>query len=110
MIAANETGPNAGRYLFMPFETGAAGVQRIDLWDNNYNTRTTTIVAPGTQGFVSGDASLWTPWGGYLTAEESWGAGSSKGRLFEVSNPTSAAANGGTFIQRSILPRVSHEA
>ncbi|WP_221054107.1 alkaline phosphatase PhoX [Methylomonas koyamae] len=109
MIAANETGPNAGRYLFMPFETGAAGVQRIDLWDNNYNTRTTTIVAPGTQGFVSGDASLWTPWGGYLTAEESWGAGSSKGRLFEVSNPTSAAANGGTFIQRSILPRVSHE-
>ncbi|WFP50285.1 DUF839 domain-containing protein [Methylomonas sp. EFPC3] len=109
MIAANETGPNAGRYLFMPFETGTGGVQRIDLWDNNYNTRTTTIVAPGTQGFVSGDASLWTPWGGYLTAEESWGAGSSKGRLFEVTNPTTAAANGGTFIQRSILPRVSHE-
>ncbi|MGZ0080614.1 alkaline phosphatase PhoX [Methylomonas sp. YC3] len=109
MIAANETGPDAGRYLFMPFETGSAGVQRIDLWNNDYNSRTTTIVAPGTQGFVSGDASLWTPWGGYLTAEESWGAGSSKGRLFEVTNATSAAANGGTFIQRSILPRVSHE-
>ncbi|MEI8572637.1 DUF839 domain-containing protein [Methylomonas sp. LW13] len=109
MIAANETGPDAGRYLFMPFETGSAGVQRIDLWNNDYNSRTTTIVAPGTQGFVSGDASLWTPWGGYLTAEESWGAGSSKGRLFEVINATSAAANGGTFIQRSILPRVSHE-
>ncbi|MDX8126437.1 DUF839 domain-containing protein [Methylomonas sp. EFPC1] len=109
MIAANETGPDAGRYLFMPFETGSAGVQRIDLWNNDYNSRTTTIVAPGTQGFVSGDASLWTPWGGYLTAEESWGAGSSKGRLFEVTNATTAAANGGTFIQRSILPRVSHE-
>ncbi|PKD42027.1 phosphatase [Methylomonas sp. Kb3] len=109
MIAANETGPDAGRYLFMPFETGSAGVQRIDLWNNDYNSRTTTIVAPGTQGFISGDASLWTPRGGYLTAEESWGTGSSKGRLFEVTNATTAAANGGTFIQRSILPRVSHE-
>ncbi len=29
MITANETGPDAGRYLFMPFETGTAGVQRI---------------------------------------------------------------------------------
>lgn len=109
MITANETGPSAGRYLFMPFETGSAGVQRVDLLNPNYNTRTTTIVAPGTNGFVSGDASRWTPWGGYLTAEESWGTGSSKGRLFEVTNPTTATANGGNFIQRSIIPRVSHE-
>ncbi len=71
MQTANETGPDAGRYLFTPFETNTAGVQRIDLWDANYNTRTVTIVAPGTQSFVSGDASRWTPWGGYLTAEES---------------------------------------
>jgi len=109
MITANETGADAGRYLFMPFETGSAGVQRIDLSDSNYNSRTTTIVAPGTQGFVSGDASRWTPWGGYLTAEESWGAGSTKGRLFEVTNPTTAAANTGTFVQRTVVPRVSHE-
>lgn len=109
MITANETGPDAGRYLFMPFETGAGGVQRIDLWDTNYNTRTVTIVAPGTQGFVAGDASRWTPWGSYLTAEESWGTGSSKGRLFEITNATTAAANGATFVQRNIIPRVSHE-
>jgi uncharacterized protein len=109
MITANETGANAGRYLFMPFETGSGGVQRIDLWDTNYATRTVNIVAPGTSGFVSGDASRWTPWGGYLTAEESWGSGSTKGRLFEVTNPTTATTNGGTFIQRSIIPRVSHE-
>jgi len=109
MITANETGAQAGRYLFMPFETGSAGVQRVDLWDKNYATRTVTIVAPGTQGFVSGDASRWTPWGSYLTAEESWGSGSSKGRLFELTNATTAAANGGNFVQRSILPRVSHE-
>ncbi len=109
MIDTNRTGPDAGRYLFMPFETGSAGVQRVDLWDGNYATRTVTIVAPGTQGFVSGDASRWTPFGSYLTAEESWGTGSTKGRLFEVGNATTAGANGGDFIQRSIVPRVSHE-
>lgn len=109
MITANETGPNAGRYLFMPFETGSAGVQRVDLWNNNYNTRTVTIVAPGTQSFVSGDASRWTPWGSYLTAEESWGTGSTRGRLFEITNPTTAGANGGNFVVRNIIPRVSHE-
>jgi secreted PhoX family phosphatase len=68
-----------------------------------------TIVAPGTDGFVAGDASRWTPWGGYLTAEESWGAGSTKGRLFEVTNPITAGPNGGNFVWRSNVPRVSHE-
>lgn len=109
MITANETGADAGRYLFMPFETGSGGVMRVDLQDSNYNTRTTTIVAPGTQGFVAGDASRWTPWGSYVTAEESWGTGSTKGRLFEVTNPTTAGQFTGSFIQRSIIPRVSHE-
>jgi secreted PhoX family phosphatase len=109
MIDTNRTGADANRYLFMPFETGTAGVQRVDLWDTNYNTRTVTIVAPGTQSFVSGDASRWTPWGTYLTAEESWGTGSSRGRLFEVTNPTTAGANGGNFVQRNIIPRISHE-
>lgn len=107
MITANENGPARGRYLFMPFETGTGGVQRVDLNDPNYLTRTVTIVAPGTQGFVAGDASRWTPWGTYLTAEESWGAGSVKGRLFEVTNPLTAGPNGGTFVQRIVIPRVS---
>ena len=110
MITANETGAHAGRYLFMPFETGSAGVQRIDLLNPDYNTRTVTLVAPGTQGFVSGDASRWTPWGSYLTAEESWGAGSTKGRLFELTNPVSATGTGDAhFVQRSVIPHVSHE-
>ncbi|TXI29748.1 MAG: DUF839 domain-containing protein [Nitrosomonas oligotropha] len=110
MITANESGADAGRYLFMPFETGSAGVQRIDLWNADYNTRTVTLVASGTQNFVSGDASLWTPWGGYLTAEESWGAGSTKGRLFELTNPVTATGAGDShFVQRSVIPHVSHE-
>lgn len=110
MIAANETGVDAGRYLFMPFETSTAGVQRVDLWNPDYNTRTVTLVAPGTQGFVAGDASRWTPWGSYLTAEESWGAGSTKGRLFELTNSVTATGTvDSNFIHRSLLPRVSHE-
>jgi uncharacterized protein len=105
----------SGRYLFMPFETAQGGVMRVDLQDTNYATRVTTIVAPGTQGFVAGDASRITPWGSYLTAEESWSsattttAASTKGRLFEVTNPTTAGANAGNFVQRSVIPRVSHE-
>lgn len=109
MVTSNETGPRRGRYLFMPFETGLAGVQRVDLRNPHYESRTVTIVAPGTQGFVSGDASRWTPWGGYLTAEESWGTGSTKGRLFEVTNPVTAGPDGGNFVWRQIIPHVSHE-
>ena len=115
MITANETGADAGRYLLMPFEVFSAttpegGVQRIDLWDSNYNTRTVTLVAPGTQGFVAGDAARWTPWGSYLTAEESWGAGSTKGRLFELTNSVTATGTGDSnFVQRAVIPHVSHE-
>ena len=40
---------------------------------------------------------------------ESWGTGSSRGRIFEITNATTATANGGDFVARSIIPRVSHE-
>lgn len=110
MITANETGPHAGRYLFMPFEPSTgAGVQRIDLQDSNYNTRTKTLIQPGTQGFSRGDASRWAPWGGYLTAEESWSSGGNgKGRLFELSNPLDNTSSA-SFTHRTIVPRVAHE-
>jgi secreted PhoX family phosphatase len=106
MIDTNRTGVDAGRYLFAPYETGAAGVMRVDTWTNTAQT----IVAPGTQGFVSGDASRWTPWGTYLTAEESWGTGSTKGRLFEITNPL-ADPGSINFVNRSttVLPHISHE-
>jgi uncharacterized protein len=104
MMTANETGADAGRYLFNPFETGSAGVQRTDL----VTGITRTIVQPGTQNFVSGDAARWTPWGSYITAEESWGSNSQKGRLFEVTNPL-ADTSDADFVHRNVLPRVSHE-
>lgn len=109
MIVGNENGPDAGRYLFMPFETNQAGVQRIDLQNPDYNTRTVTIVANGAQSFVSGDMAKWTPWGSFLTAEESWGTGSNRGRLFEITNPTTAGPNAANFVARNVIPRVSHE-
>ncbi|MFH1813588.1 MAG: alkaline phosphatase PhoX [Pseudomonadota bacterium] len=104
MITANETGTDAGRYLYAPFETGQGGVQRTDLWTGV----TKTIVQSGTQGFRSGDFSRWTPWGTYMTAEESWGTNSTNGRLFEVTNPL-ADTSSADFVHRNVVPRVSHE-
>lgn len=109
MHTANETGPDAGRYLFTVYETGQAGIQRTDL-----RTMLTTTIweAPAPGSHVAFDASRWTPWGGYLTAEESWsdpGAATSPyGRLFEVTNPLADPADI-NFVHRDILPRVSHE-
>ena len=104
MLTANENGAQAGRYLFTPYETGNSGVRRLDLATG----QAVSIVAPGTQGFASGDASRWTPFGTYLTGEESWGAGSTKGRLFEVTNPL-AAPGSVNFVERNVIPRVAHE-
>ena len=105
----------SGRYIFMPLEQGAGGVLRIDTQDTNYNTRTTVIVTPGTQGFIRGDASRFAPWGGYLTGEENLSngtvtSGNGQGRMFEVTNPLAATAGTGTFVQRnSVIPLVAHE-
>ena len=62
-----------GRYLFTVFETGQAGIQRTDL----RTMQTTTIwsspaASPAPNSHVAFDASRWTPWGSFLTAEESW--------------------------------------
>ncbi|MGE0486266.1 MAG: alkaline phosphatase PhoX [Gammaproteobacteria bacterium] len=109
MHTVNENGPEAGRYLFTPYETGQAGIQRTDLT----TMQTTTIfAAPAPGDFIAFDASRWTPWGTYLTAEESWSdpgqAPSPYGRLFEVINPLAAPADI-EIKHRDILPRVSHE-
>ncbi|MGD8631356.1 MAG: hypothetical protein PVG72_11610 [Gammaproteobacteria bacterium] len=69
MHAVNENGVDAGCYLFSPYEPGQAGIQRTDLT----SMQTVTIWAsPAPGDYRSFDASRWTPWGGYLTAEESW--------------------------------------
>lgn len=113
MHTLNETGPDAGRFLFTVFETGQAGIQRTDL-----RTMTTTTIwaspaaAPALNSHVAFDASRWTPWGSFLTAEESWSDDPAQpsiyGRLFEVTNPLADPADI-NMVQRGILPRVSHE-
>lgn len=113
MHTLNENGPDAGRYLFTVFETSQAGIQRTDL-----RTMITTTIwqspaaAPALNSHVAFDASRWTPWGSFLTAEESWNdlgqPASIYGRLFEVTNPLASPADI-KFVHRNILPRVSHE-
>ena len=113
MHTLNETGPEAGRYLFTVYETSQAGIQRTDL----RNMQTTTIwsspaASPALNSHVAFDASRWTPWGTFLTAEESWSDDPAKpsiyGRLFEVTNPL-ANPTDINMVHRDILPRVSHE-
>ena len=121
MIATNETGPDRGRFLFTVFETGQSGVQRHDLWTGETHTIWQSPV-PG--GHVAFDAAYWTPWGTFITAEESWatapgGSTSPYGRLFELRNPldapgiynpvTAASNSGADFVHRNVIPRTSHE-
>ena len=126
MIDTNRSGPDAGRYLFMPFEPSnsnvcgsgshcASGALRVDLQTGT----AATIVPVGTQNWQRGDASRWAPWGGWISGEENFdpaAAGSvATGRLFEVTNPVSATATNltdgtGLLVQRNnVIPRVSHE-
>jgi secreted PhoX family phosphatase len=122
MLTVNETGPRKGRYLLTVFETGQSGVQRQDLETGQTDT---IWQSPAFGGHVAFDASYWTPWGTYITAEESWnnltdpGYPTNYGRLFELKNPLTAPAifnpltpvsnDGAEFVHRNVIPRVSHE-
>jgi len=111
MIDTNRTGPDAGRYLFSVFETAQAGVQRYDTVTGNTVTLwASPAAAPALNSAVAFDASRWTPFGTYLTAEENWGSQPQPyGRLFELTNPTSATTGTGTLLHRNAVARVSHE-
>lgn len=109
MHTVNESGPERGKYLFTVFETDQAGIQRTDL----RTSQTTTIwSAANPLEQVAFDASRWTPWGSFLTGEESWSDPgqpvSPYGRLYEVTNPLADPADI-VIKHRNILPRVSHE-
>lgn len=122
MNTVNETGPQKGRYLFTPFESGQSGIQRTDLLTGETETIFYSV-EPG--DFVRWDASYWTPWGTYITAEEEWCSAltgcttNPYGRLFELTNPitapgitepvTSTSNAGAELHHRNIIPRVSHE-
>ena len=125
MLTVNETGRHRGRFLFTVFETGSSGVQRHDLWNGTTQTVwQSPCVAPAPCSHVAFDASYWTPWGTFITAEESWetaagGSTSPYGRLYELKNPlgapgiygavTPASNLGADFVHQNVIPRTSHE-
>ena len=111
MIDTNRTGPDAGRYLYTVFETAQAGVMRYDRQSGTAVTLwNAPAAAPALNSAVAFDASRWTPFGTYLTAEESWGPQPQiYGRLFELTNPTTASSGTGNLVHRNAVARVSHE-
>jgi hypothetical protein len=82
-------------------------------------------MAPASGSHIAFDAAYWTPWGTFITAEESWSAPGSAGyptqygRLFELLNPldapgiltplTASSNDDATFVHRNVILRVSHE-
>ncbi|NOT11042.1 MAG: DUF839 domain-containing protein [Methylococcaceae bacterium] len=124
MNTLNETGKQNGRYLFTVYETGAAGVQRLDVKTGKVDTIWASLSSSFPTNYVAFDASFWTPWGTLITAEESWstvanGSNSPYGRLFELKNPltapgitnplTVASNDGADFVHQNVIPRTSHE-
>lgn len=74
MNTVNETGPQAGRYLYRTHEVGSNGsLSVVDL-----QTGETKVIAQDA-GWRRLDGLRWTPWGTVLFAEETSG-----GRLFEA--------------------------
>jgi uncharacterized protein len=125
MNTVNENRAQRGRFLFTVFETGQAGIMRIDLRTDGAET---IWISPAPGAHVAFDASYWTPWGTFITAEESWttyatapatGAASRYGRLFELKNPLTAPGilapitlnsnAGATLVHQNVIPRTSHE-
>jgi len=75
MNVVNETGPDAGRYMYRTHElrSAAGAVSVVDL-----KTGETKLLAQDAS-YVALDGIRWTPWGTVLFAEETTG-----GRLFEI--------------------------
>lgn len=95
MITENETGPEAGRYIFQPHELGLGsntGVSRTDLV-----TGETKMVVQRTD-WGSLDGIAWTPWGTILVGEERTG-----GKIWEM-DPTTFAVT-----PRAALGLKAHE-
>jgi secreted PhoX family phosphatase len=93
MHTLNETGPQAGRYLYHTHEVGSNGAVSVtDLW-----TGETRILAQRAD-WARLDGLVWSPWGTLLIAEERAG-----GLVYEI-DPHSGAA-----IARPAIGRKSHE-
>lgn len=102
MNTVNETGPQAGRYMYRTHEVrnepegGAVSV--VDL-----KTGETKILAQD-NSWTALDGIRWTPWGTLLFAEETTG-----GRLFEVKLDPNDPMKALEVIDRPAVGRLAHE-
>ena len=93
MHTLNETGPQAGRFLYRTHEVGSNGAVSVtDLWTG----QTRLLAQQANWGRL--DGIVWTPWGTLLIAEERAG-----GLVYEL-DPDSGAATA-----RPAIGRKSHE-
>ncbi|MBO9574244.1 MAG: DUF839 domain-containing protein [Sphingobium sp.] len=101
MIVQNETGPNAGRYLFTVNESTGGGLVRYD----RVTDTPVQLLEGGLNGtsFRSLDPVRWTPWGTVIMGEEV-----ANGRVIEIMNPL-AAQGSIVAIDRPKLGRASFE-
>jgi uncharacterized protein len=86
MITQNESGPDAGRYIFTVNESTGGGLVRYDR-----QTQTATQLFSGSLNgtpYRALDPVRWTPWGTIAIGEEVQG-----GRWIEVMNPLAAPAD-----------------
>jgi Ca2+-binding RTX toxin-like protein len=117
MLTLNETGPEAGRYLFRAHELftslgGNAGVSRTDLVTGE------TVTIAQRADFDSMDAMFWTPWGTALTGEESANLPAEfrdpahpnavNGLVYEILNPLADPADI-QIVARPALGSMAHE-
>jgi len=107
MNVVNETGPNAGRYLYRTHEVRLGSDPVIDAIGGSVSvtdleTGNTQLLAQDL-GFTALDGIRWTPWGTVLFAEETEG-----GRLFEIvlNDDMMSAAE---IIDRPYVGRLAHE-
>ncbi|HEY3134155.1 MAG TPA: alkaline phosphatase PhoX [Gemmatimonadaceae bacterium] len=67
MNTQNETGPQAGRYLYRPSEGSVSEVTVTDLWNLGSNSTKRFAFRSDWESF---DPIVWTPWGTILVGEE----------------------------------------
>jgi uncharacterized protein len=99
MNTQNETGPQAGRYLYSPYEVGKNGAVAV----TDLQTGESTVIAQRSD-WGSLDGIRWTPWGTLLVTEESAG-----GHVYELSLDPKDLTSVTSVTERPQLGTLNHE-
>lgn len=99
MITQNETGPQAGRYLYSPYEVGKNGAVAV----TDLHTGESKVIAQRSD-WGSLDGIRWTPWQTLLVTEESAG-----GHVYELSLDPKDLTSVTGVTERTQLGTLNHE-